>query len=115
MLLEVGIDRIGGLACLVQQPVQLGQLGPGLGAVQALRGGATSCNGRFWLSTGTRPMASSTSRPTLTLPNTVCLPASQSVSTRLMKNCEPLLFGPLLAMAMTPRTGMREIKRSEYW
>ena len=38
------------------------------------------------------------SDPSVTSPKTTCLPSSQSVSTVVMKNCEPLVFGPALAI-----------------
>ena len=31
-------------------------------------------------------------------PNTTCFPSSQGVATVVMKNCEPFVFGPALAM-----------------
>ena len=38
-------------------------------------------------------------------PKTVCLPSSHGASSVVtMKNCEPLVFGPALAMASAPRT-----------
>ncbi len=41
----------------------------------------------------------------VTWPNTVCLPSSQgALSVVTMKNCEPFVFGPALAMASAPRT-----------
>src|SRR5690606_6499183 len=48
--------------------------------------------------------ASTTSMPSVTLPNTVCLPSSQSVFTWVMKNWLPLVLGPALAMESTPRS-----------
>src|SRR5438477_1344261 len=37
-----------------------------------------------------------------TWPKTVCLPSSQSVATWVMKNWEPLVLGPALAMEREP-------------
>src|SRR3546814_883233 len=48
--------------------------------------------------------ASTTSRPSSTLPNTVCLPSSQSVLMWVMKNWLPLVLGPALAIDSTPRS-----------
>ena len=36
--------------------------------------------------------------PSKTLPNTTCLPSSHAVFTVVIKNCEPFVFGPALAM-----------------
>ena len=44
----------------------------------------------------------STSSPSTTAPKTTCLPSSQGVFTVQRKNCEPLVFGPALAMLRTP-------------
>ena len=38
----------------------------------------------------------------ITRPKTECLPSSQGVATCVMKNCEPLVFGPELAIDSTP-------------
>src|SRR4051812_23516023 len=38
------------------------------------------------------------SDPSLTSPKTTCLPSSQLVTTVVMKNCEPFVFGPALAI-----------------
>ena len=46
-----------------------------------------------------------TSIPSVTSPNTVCLPSSQPHSSAVtMKNCEPFVFGPAFAIASAPRT-----------
>jgi hypothetical protein len=37
-----------------------------------------------------------------TLPKIVCLPSSQGVGASVMKNCEPLVSGPLLALLRIP-------------
>ncbi len=48
---------------------------------------------------------STTSMPSLTSPNTVCLPSSHGASfTVTMKNCDPLVLGPAFAIASAPRT-----------
>src|SRR5438105_2462193 len=59
------------------------------------------------LSTSPCLIASTTSSPERTWPKTVCLPSSQSVTTCVMKNCEPLVFGPALAMLSDPRWCLR--------
>ena len=43
-------------------------------------------------------MACTTSEPLVTRPNTVCFPSSHGVATVVMKNCDPFVFGPALAM-----------------
>gem|GEM_PF-3983587 len=65
----------------------------------------TSVAGFPWAATGTCPILSTTSMPPETRPKTVCFPASQGVSTRLIKNWEPLVFGPALAIARDPLNG----------
>ena len=45
-----------------------------------------------------------TSEPSVTSPKTTCLPSSQLVITVVMKNWEPLVFGP--AFAMDRRSGL---------
>ena len=51
------------------------------------------------------PMRSTTSMPSLTSPNTVCFPSSHGASAVVtMKNCDPLVSGPALAIANAPRT-----------
>ena len=51
------------------------------------------------------PILSTTSCPPRTSPNTVCLPSSHgAASVVTMKNCEPFVFGPALAIASAPRT-----------
>ena len=43
--------------------------------------------------------------PSVTWPNTVCLPSSQGAASAVtMKNCEPFVFGPAFAIASAPRT-----------
>jgi hypothetical protein len=43
--------------------------------------------------------------PSRTSPKTVCLPSSHgAASVVTMKNCEPFVFGPALAIASAPRT-----------
>lgn len=62
-----------------------------------------------WISTGSSGRSNfavrapsilwTTSNPAVTRPNTVCLPSKCGVSAVVMKNCEPLVFGPAFAMA----------------
>jgi len=40
-------------------------------------------------------MAFTTSMPEVTCPNTTCFPSSQLVTAVVMKNCDPLVLGPL--------------------
>ncbi|KAH9529206.1 Eukaryotic translation initiation factor 3 subunit E, variant 2 [Dermatophagoides farinae] len=40
--------------------------------------------------------------PCITCPNTTCLPSSHSVREVVMKNCDPLVFGPELAIDRIP-------------
>ena len=47
-------------------------------------------------------MEVTTSMPLVTLPNTQCLPSSHAVCTVHRKNCDPLVFGPALAIERTP-------------
>ena len=42
-------------------------------------------------------------------PNTVCLPSSHGVTTVVMKNCEPLVPGPELAMDTVPALSCRSV------
>ena len=50
---------------------------------------------------------STTSMPSVTWPKFVCLPSSHGVASSVtMKNCEPLVFGPALAIASEPRTSL---------
>ena len=44
------------------------------------------------------------SEPSVTSPKTTCLPSSQAVTTVVMKNCDPLVFGP--ALAIDSRNGL---------
>jgi hypothetical protein len=53
-----------------------------------------------------------TSRPSTTLPNTTCLPSSQGVTTVVMKNCEPLVCGPALAIDSRPGSVCLSLKFS---
>src|SRR6266851_8592855 len=62
----------------------------------------TSFAGRSWRLRGTAVMLFTMSCPSTTSPKIVCLPVSQSVAPTVMKNCEPLVFGPALAMASLP-------------
>ena len=53
-------------------------------------------------SRGTFDIASTMSCPVTTSPKMVCLPFSHGVGATVMKNCDPLVFGPELAMARIP-------------
>ena len=65
----------------------------------------TSSRGRSDESVGSAEIASTTSIPPVTRPKTVCLPSSHGhASAVTMKNCEPFVFGPALAIASAPRT-----------
>ena len=46
--------------------------------------------------------ASKTSHPSMTFPNTVCFPSSQLHGINVMKNYDPLVFGPALAIDKSP-------------
>ena len=50
----------------------------------------------------------------LPLPKTVCLPLSHDVITVVMKNWEPLVLGPALAMLSSPGVSCFRIKFSSY-
>mmetsp|Transcript_37278 Transcript_37278/g.118640 ORF Transcript_37278/g.118640 Transcript_37278/m.118640 type:complete len:222 (-) Transcript_37278:477-1142(-) len=54
----------------------------------------------------------STSMPSTTWPKTTCLPSRCGVAFVQMKNCEPLVFGPELAMDRTPGPVWRNLKFS---
>ena len=55
------------------------------------------------------------SMPSSTQPNTTCLPSSQGVTTVVMKNCEPLVFGPAFAWQSHVRqTRVRRAHSSEH-
>src|SRR5206468_12434238 len=62
----------------------------------------TSFDGRSCAPRGTLEIFSTTSYPSTTSPNTVCLLSSQDVSATVMKNWLPLVFGPELAMERIP-------------
>ena len=55
------------------------------------------------------PILLTTSMPSVTSPNTLCLSSSQGVATRVMKNWPPLLFGPELAIDRTPALACRRL------
>mmetsp|Transcript_3391 Transcript_3391/g.13816 ORF Transcript_3391/g.13816 Transcript_3391/m.13816 type:complete len:297 (+) Transcript_3391:332-1222(+) len=62
--------------------------------------------GSFGLSSsavGTRSISASTSTPPTSRPNTVCFPSRWRALLYVMKNWDPLVCGPLLAMESTPR------------
>ena len=50
----------------------------------------------------TRSTAFTTSRPSTTRPKTTCLPSRYGVGAVQMKNCEPLVCGPALAIDRQP-------------
>ena len=51
--------------------------------------------------------------PSVTWPKTVCLPSSQgAASVVTMKNWEPFVFGPALAIASAPRTTLWSLNSS---
>src|SRR5438309_1699335 len=65
----------------------------------------TGSRGRSEPSVSTLSSRSSTSIPSLTCPNTVCLPSSHGHACAVTrKNCEPLVLGPAFAIASAPRT-----------
>ena len=51
---------------------------------------------------GARSTARTTSMPSMTFPNATWRPLSQGVGAVVMKNCDPFVFGPALAMDKTP-------------
>lgn len=51
-------------------------------------------------------------RAAIPLPKTVCLPFSHDVMTVVMKNWEPLVLGPALAMLSKPATSCFSVKFS---
>ena len=51
-------------------------------------------------------------RAAIPLPKTVCLPFSHDVMTVVMKNWEPLVLGPALAMLSKPATSCLSAKFS---
>src|SRR5215213_8040293 len=52
-------------------------------------------------------IAPTTSMPSTTSPKTACLSSSQGVATYVMKNCDPPVFGPALAMERMPGLSWR--------
>ena len=64
----------------------------------------TFVRGRSSPSLGVREMASATSMPPTTRPNTGCFGSSRRLSTTLMKNWLPPVFGPAFAIEIEPRT-----------
>ena len=59
----------------------------------------TGVTGRSPGAVGTWVIALITSTPSMTSPKIVCLPFSHGVAATVMKNCEPLVPGPALAIA----------------
>ena len=53
-------------------------------------------------SVSTASTSLTTSIPLITWPKTTCFPLSQGQSFKVIKNCEPLVLGPELAMAKRP-------------
>ena len=62
----------------------------------------TSFLGTSFAPTGFFSMASSTGKPSTTLPKTQCAPLRWGVSTKQRKNYEPFVPGPALAMDKIP-------------
>lgn len=62
----------------------------------------TSSSGRFSAPVLTKPIFCTTRMPLLTLPKMVCLPSNHGVGASVMKNCEPFVLGPELAMLRIP-------------
>ena len=60
----------------------------------------------------TLSMALTTEYPSITCPNTVCLPSKNGVATVHKKNCEPLVFGPAFAMDKIPGPACGSVKFS---
>src|SRR5919197_2108467 len=76
----------------------------------------TGSRGRSRASRSTPEMSSTTSCPSTTWPKTVCLPSSHEHSSAVtMKNCEPFVFGPALAIASAPRTTLCSLNSSSNW
>src|SRR6266571_7116309 len=63
----------------------------------------TAFFGRSAWSVGVRLIASTTSIPLTTRPNAGCFGSSRALSTALMKNWLPPVFGPAFAMEIVPR------------
>ena len=60
-----------------------------------------------------REIASTTSMPSVTRPNTVCLPSSQGAASAVtMKNWLPFVFGPAFAIASAPRSTLCSLNSS---
>ena len=62
----------------------------------------TSSQGLSSLSVSTSPILFTTAIPLWILPNMACFPSNHCVGARVMKNCEPLVFGPELAIDKMP-------------
>merc|ERR1711879_687692 len=54
------------------------------------------------------------SMPSLTCPNTTCLPSSQAVLTVQRKNCDPFVFGPAFAIERMPGPVCFNVKFSSW-
>ena len=55
------------------------------------------------------PIFDTTSIPLTTSPKTLCLLSSHDVSVSVMKNCPPLLLGPLFAIDSMPALECRSV------
>mmetsp|Transcript_34766 Transcript_34766/g.80368 ORF Transcript_34766/g.80368 Transcript_34766/m.80368 type:complete len:113 (-) Transcript_34766:231-569(-) len=64
------------------------------------------------LSLPTCAIDNNTSNPSITFPNTTCLPSSQGVADVVKKNWDPLVFGPELAIERMPGSVCFKIKFS---
>lgn len=56
-----------------------------------------------------------TSIPFTTLPKTVCLLSSQGVATVVIKNCEPLVFGPAFAIETVKGLSCRKLQIIQFF
>ena len=56
--------------------------------------------------------AFSNSRPSTTSPKTTCLPSRCRAAANKIKNCDPFVFGPLLAILSKPRRSWRILHAS---
>lgn len=62
----------------------------------------TLSTGRSFLSVSTIPIRFTTCIPVYTLPNIACFPSNHCVGANVMKNCEPFVSGPELAIERIP-------------
>jgi hypothetical protein len=61
----------------------------------------------------TSPIRWTTFMPLLTRPNIVCLPSRKVVGASVMKNCDPFVFGPLLAIERICEVGNAKKNKSD--